>query len=1169
MKIVFKRPAGAGAVKLLRIMKFVFLFLFIAFQAAAIGGHSQTVTLAERNAPLEKVFNSIEEQTGYVFFYNTEWLKKAKPVTIEVKNSSLDNVLSLCFKNQELNYSVVGKTIVLKLKNSSNKIQDYLVGEEGPPIDVKGRVVNEKGEPVTGATVSVKGSNRATSTNDNGEFVLKGIDANATLIITGVNIMTHEVRVTSNDVVVGVRTKLTTEEEVKVYTGYQQISKERFVGSAFVFDSSNFQKRIGLTIKDRMDGQIPGLLFNRKGGGYAVQLRGITTFTQNNEPSIVIDNFLFSGNLSDLDKILNPYDIESITVLKDAAAASVWGTISSNGVIVITTKKAKYNQPFHLSLTSNITLTEKPNLFYFPKLKTSDIIDVEQFLFNNGFYDYTLTAPGHPVISPVVEILAQQKDGIITATQANAQIDALRKVDIRNEIEKSIYRNAITSENYLNISGGNNLISYSISGGYNCNKQYIKDVKDNSSYSLSSNSTIKPLKNLEFSTTMSFLGTKTYGTFFGPPSYQYVSLADAQGNHLAIPFGYRQAYVDTVGGGKLLDWHYRPLDELSLADNVTNTQSINLNFSATYRFLSWLSGSISYGYSQQTSNNRNLYSQESYYTRDLINSYSQINSNGSVTRIIPLGGILDLANGKAINSNWRGQLNFAKVWGGKHSISALIAGDIHENKGELSNSRLYGYDKRTGSYVSTLNYNTFYPIFDQGYSNTIPQRLGYGEAVLNRFVGVLANASYSLSDRYTIYASARRDGANVFGVKTNNKWKPLWSTGVKWDISKERFYSLKWMPLIDIRASYGYTGNVNNTRSGLPSIIFSNPDQYTNFLTARPGDPPNPNLRWEKSKVVNLGVDFGIFNNRISGSFEWYLKKGIDLLSPVIMDPTSGVNSFTLNGGGIKVKGYEINLNTQNILGSLKWGTGFSLSYGKSIVTKYDVGVVYISDNIGYSFNPRVGQSPFGMASFKWAGLDPLTGDPQGYFNGQISKDYSSIFGDSLQNQVYHGSAIPLYQGYLSNSISWKDISLSAFITYKFDYYFRRPSIYYTDFYGGNGNSDYYVRWQKPGDEKWTTVPSMTYPFDTNRDAFYRYSEVNVLKGDHIRLQGINLQYNWVNKSFKRIPISNAQLHFYSNLNVILWRANKSNLDPDYTGGSNLLEAPPSRSWAAGVTISF
>jgi hypothetical protein len=227
-------------------------------------------------------------------------------------------------------------------------------------------------------------------------------------------------------------------------------------------------------------------------------------------------------------------------------------------------------------------------------------------------------------------------------------------------------------------------------------------------------------------------------------------------------------------------------------------------------------------------------------------------------------------------------------------------------------------------------------------------------------------------------------------------------------------------------------------------------------------------------------------------------------------------------------------------------------------------------DFLDYGLNAAQGQIVFGLSSYRWAGLDPLTGDPQGYLGKQVSKNYGSIFTDSISSQKFHGSSIPLNFGFINNSFSWKRFTLSMNIAFRLNFYFRKPTISYSSLtHAWHGNADYSLRWKQPGDEAFTNVPSFTYPLNSSRDEFFQYAEVNVLRGDNVRLQDARLQYDWVNKKGKNNPLQGLQIFLYANdLNIIIWRKNKSGLDPDFVGGINFIPPTP-KSWTAGISLNF
>jgi hypothetical protein len=366
----------------------------------------------------------------------------------------------------------------------------------------------------------------------------------------------------------------------------------------------------------------------------------------------------------------------------------------------------------------------------------------------------------------------------------------------------------------------------------------------------------------------------------------------------------------------------------------------------------------------------------------------------------------------------------------------------------------------------------------------------------------------------------------------------------------------------------GYMGNAGNA-SGITTIVYSS---GTGFLTGQPyagiGGASNPDLKWEDVRVINGGIEFSLLKNRIQGSLELYQKKSTDLIADVPFDPTTGVSLYTVNSASLKGNGIDLSLNTNVNVRDFRWNVGYGISYNKTIITKLYNGGFRASDFIAYGLNAGEGQLANGISSYRWAGLDPATGDPMGILNGIVSKDYSKIFNDSLQNQIFNGSAVPLYSGFFNNVFSWQNFSLSLNISYRFGFYFRKPALDYGELFSeGAGHEEYTRRWQKTGDERFTNVPSMIYPIPINlvgRDSFYGNSEINVLRGDNIRLQDIRFQYNWNNSRSPNIPFTNAQVFVYlNNINKIIWRKDKSNWDSDFTGGGN------KSLWPTPTTITF
>jgi TonB-linked SusC/RagA family outer membrane protein len=1171
-----------GLSKIIQIMKITAILLLAAsLQVSATGWGQEKITLSFSNAPLEEVLNTIKAQADVVFVYRTDYIKDKK-TTINVTNATLRSVLDICLKNQQLTYEIFGKNVAIhpvrKGKNSSTYESPSEV--DNPPfIDVRGRVVNEKGEPVEGVTVTVKGASLNTVTDKNGEFSLATVEQNAILVFTHVSMESFTLKVSGKkEIVVHLKAKISMlgDVVVKVNTGYQQINSERFVGSYSQLDSASFHRRAGMAIIDRLDGTVPGVLFNKKDASqFSLQIRGISTLGvgASASPLIVIDNFPFSGNLTEI----NPNDVESITVLKDAAAASIWGTRAGNGVIVITTKKGRLNQPMRISYSGNVLITDKPDLSYVKRVSISDFVDIERDLYTKGYYANSFISPLFPDVSPVALILNQG------GSKMESQLDSLRNIDVRKEKDNWLYRPAVLQQHYLTMNGGNNILGYNISLGYNHSLNQLQNSDPTKQYTINTNTILKPARNLEIITGISFNYTddRSFQSGLTFPAYPYVRLKNENGDEERVANTSRNSYLDTVGGGKLLYWDYHPLNEIKIADRKATTRFLRLNAGASYRLTPWLKANVQFQWINNLTNVRDYKSLESFQTRSLINQYTNLNLSGTARYPIPIGGIVDLSTGVSSTMGIRGGINIDKAWD-SHQLTIISYLESNETDGYGTSQRVYGYDVATGTYANNINYSSAFPVYYisfPGSSLFIPNAPGYNIPRIDRTVSVFGNASYAFKNRYNLYVSIRRDGANVFGVNTNNKWKPLWAIGTGWDLTKETFFNVTWLSSARLKASYGYTGNAPFLSGRL--VIKYNPtlNNYTQLQESTVQSVPNPDLKWEQIRTVNIGADVSFFGNKLQASIEYFKKRSSDVIASLPLPPSSGVSAAQINYAKLKASGIDISISADPIKGQINWKIGAGLSYVKTIVEELKSTLPFYRavDFVQYSLNAAPGMMVYPISSYRWAGLDPLNGDPVGYIKSGVSKDYNGISTDSLQFQQFHGSALPLYSCFLTNHVNWKGFSVSFNITGKFKYFFREPALALTPnaiFEGSNYLASYYDRWQKPGDELYTNVPSMsiwpTSSAASARDGFYRFSEIHVKRADHIRLQDIRLSWTWLPKYAEKKLLNSAQFFIYpNNLNIILWRVSDSPWDPEFAGGQSSVGQPSPRTFTIGLNISF
>lgn len=1164
--------------------------LFLSFIS-----YAQQVSISAKDQPINKIFREIEKQTDFRFVYVMDALAGTTPVTINVSGVKMNEVLEKIFDGQPLQYEISGKTIIVKKKPVTEKSAE----DKGSKIiDLSGKIIDAKGDALPGATVSVRGIDQSTASGTDGRFLLKGINEKAMIVVSSVGYESKIIKLSGQKELV-VRMAATAQEMKEVVvmnTGYQQIPKERSTGSFEQINTKKFNQQISTDILSRLEGMSSSILVDRRGmspssnsiAGSNVLIRGLSTLTTDiKAPLIVLNNFPYDGDISNI----NPNDVENITILKDAAAASIWGARAGNGVIVITTKKGNYKQPTRLSLTSNIKITQKPDLFYLPAMSSGDFIGVERFLFSNGFYDGDLDPANtmRPAISPVVEILAQQKDGTISEERANQMIDSLQRKDARNDFSKYIYRRSVSQQYAMSLTGGTQNTRYALSAGYDKVSTALVG-NDNHRLTLRSDNTFMPVNNLEIDVSIGVTSGLSnnnaigeiggadfnYNTYYPSRAlYPYASLADANGSALTLPHDFRLSYLQSLNVSGLLNWEYRPLDEIRNSDKNTKLQDLLINAGITYRFLKSFNLQVQYQHERGSTLNSAYYSKQTYYARNLINLYSQQEGDQLVFRI-PRGGILYEDRNELRAQAFRTQLNFNKTFNAIHEVVALAGAEIREREATNQSATTYGFDKETYS-SAVVNYDSLYTLFN-GLGDAIakiPSGQSFGKHT-DRFVSFFMNASYVYDSRFTLSASARRDASNLFGVETNNKWKPLWSVGGSWEISNEKFYNSGFLPFLKLRATYGFRGNVSNALSRYATITrYPAAFNYINEPFAYVNSPADPSLRWESVGELNIGIDFRTKDSRFWGSLEWYRKLSDNLISSAILDPVTGMQGVKKNSASLLTRGVQIDLTSVNLEGPFRWTSNLAFNYTATRIKDY-----MIEDRgrpiegfvaLGTGIQLIKGRDPYGVYSLRFAGLDPENGDPRGYLNGKVSKDYFNILQQSVDTSeiVYHGSGLPRYYGFLNNTFSYKKLSLSVNILYQFDFYFRKQALSYGSlFNNGIGHPDFAKRWQKSGDENISTVPSMAYPMaDPYRDQFYAGSSINVLKGDNIRLQYIRLGYELDKPVFGLNFVQDLQLSLIASELGFIWRANKEKLDPGFSGTVVPYPVPPSI--ALGLKLTF
>ncbi|MES2457895.1 MAG: SusC/RagA family TonB-linked outer membrane protein [Bacteroidota bacterium] len=1164
-------------------MKLSILFLIIPLLQVSASSNAQSITISKNNAALTEVFDEISRQTDYDFFYTKKQLNNAKKVSITVTNATITEVLDKCFEQQPFTYTIKNNEIRVVPKQATffgNLVQRFST------IDVTGIVKDEKNLPLIGATIKVKGSEKATRSNEKGEFRLSGVDEKAILIISYLGYETLEIAATENLGIVKLNLSTGRLDEVNVSTGYQTLNREKTVGSYTQIDNQLLNRGVASNLMDRLKDLVPGMYQGErltplrqittspafKNSG--ISIRGRSTLNSSTEPLIVLDNFPYEGDIANI----NPNDIESVTILKDAAAASIWGARSGNGVIVINTKKGKPNQKIKVDFNSVVSLINKPDLYYTKNfLDAKSYIEVEQRLFDQGYFDAQLNDNiSYPTVSPAVELMSKLKASTtdVQRQEYQTQLDGLKTKDIREDYDKYIYQSGINQQYSLGISGGSANTTYKVLVGRDDNTDNLINNGFTRTSIISSN-TYTPIRNLDIQASINYSQTATalnndfyfgaYKSIGGPYGdvYPYATLVDQNGNPNAISRGLRSSYISQSADRNFLDWNFTPLDEINLADNDTRIRNLVLNFGVKYQFSNSLSANLNYQNERQIISGRNYRSLDTYYTRDLVNKFSDYNSStGAINYVFPKGGILESSNYDWNSNNFRAQLNYNKSIG-RHTINGIIGSEIRELKTIGISQSLYGYNDQFGLADNSLNYLTFYLTNPAG-GGFLPGQGGGEEGTLNRFVSYYSTVGYTYDERYSVNLSARKDGANLFGAKTNDKFTPLWSVGLGWNVNREQFYKVDWLPLLRFRTTYGFNGNTNEFASAYLVGTYSS-SSITGAPLITDAKAPNPQLRWEKVRNINIGIDFATKNNIINGSVEFFHKDGRDLIQPTSLAPQTGFNTYQANTAQIQTKGFDVTLQSRNLQGTVKWGTTLFISGIKDIVKKYDAPRASLADL-------AIGQSFYTVRSYKWAGLNPDNGNPRGYFTNQVSEDYTAIINNyNTDNVINSGSLIPTIFGAFRNDFAYKRFSISINISYRLGYVFRRPttSLNYTDIIRNVQNVDYSMRWQKAGDEDKTNIPSILYPANSDRNTFYQSSQILIEKGDHIRLQDIRLEYGFPDAILQKLSLSRLNIFAYANNVGIIWRENKLGIDPAWAGSLGQKVVPNPFSISFGLTANF
>ena len=1038
---------------------------------------------------------------------------------------------------------------------------------------LSGRVLAEEAIPLPGAVVSILGTAYRTITDAEGRFELPAPEGNHTLLISYIGMETQQLEIVQpsgkplNIVMIPIELELVTVDVVS--TGYQTLPKERATGSFVFLDSQLVQRKVGPTILDRLEDVTPGLLVNRgpQAAGDPISIRGRSTLFSNTSPLIIVDNFPYDGPLDNI----NPNDVASISVLKDAAAASIWGARAGNGVIVITTIKGQQEKPLQVSFNSNLTATEHRDLFYTPQMSIPDFIGIEERLFAANYYRSQENNANKTKLSPAVETMIALRDGKISPQEADAKMDGYRNSDLRRDIQDHYLQNGFNQQYALSLRGGGRHSGYHVSMGYD---RMQSDVIGNGGdrWTLASGNQWKLLGDrLEAGLVFNLANQNSRTTTTVPEGYAYDRLTDGTGHPVPIANTYSIRYLASIQNSELLDWSYVPLNEIGMQDYATKAIDFRISPSLELALTKHLKIGLFYQYWTNTRTSRNRDPLSLFSTRDLINRYTQVGDDGALSYPVPVGDILSTSQAEAYSHTFRPLVTYTDDWKGRHFLNGIAGMEIRDLQGMDWSNRYYGYLDDMGSSLP-VDFVGRYPLYyNPGLQGNITSGISHGGNV-DRFVSYYANVGYDYAHRYFLTGSIRKDQANIFGVDANMRGVPLWSVGGAWILSEEKFADRPNMPFLKLRATYGSSGNVNKRLSSYVTaqyVSFGQFDVISDLRAAAVTNPPNPELKWEKVLTTNLALDLETQNGFLSATAEFYSKHSEDLIGEYSLPASTGLSNFTGNFAETRIRGIDLSANLRLVhKQDLDWSVSILYSSLKEEVVGFEKKPT-VANLLSSAYSdipyPVVGRPLYGIYTYEWAGLDPQDGDPLGYVDGEPSDDYLAISrAATTDNLQYQGPSRPASFGALRNDLSFKGFNLSVNISYRLGYYYKRRSIdYYTLLRGGIGHGDFDKRWQNPGDEVRTDVPSLPATADTQRNNFYSNSAALVEKGDHIRLNDVRLSYTWTRTNLPKLPFRTAQLYLYAGNLGTLWKASEDGLDPDYQTGK------PLKSFSAGFKFDF
>ena len=855
---------GNPALKMLRIMK-ITIFLMIAFclQVSA-ESYSQKITISEKNAPLHKVFKEIEKQSGYVFWYESSLIPSNSKVNVSVRNAELEDVLEMCFANQPLTYSILGKTIVLKERPTPKIVESISLSTELqiPPITVRGKVTDENGAAVSGVTIMVKGENKGTQTDADGNYSLSDIPDNSILVFTAIGFYKRDVSVANKTTInVKLNTKIEALEET-VVIAYGTSKVKDVTGSISHIGVQDIKNApMGATIQSLIQGKAAGVNVQIQSASptapVSVIIRGASSLTGSNQPLWVIDGVpdysaSTSGDIYNTLYNLNLSDVESIDILKDASATALYGSRAANGVVIVTTKKGRNGMLPTIELTSRIGY------------QTQDF-NGYKYMTSPAYMDFVEKASKEGVMTlggfDVFTSLYLDEQAFMNLNTSEFDKSDLKLLEGgfyggNTDWMKEMTRNPLTNQHTLSLRGGTPDIAYFVSLNTSNTDGIIK----------SGNSQISGGRvNLE--------AKLKKGVKFGLNLNGSSRLTNVKDYMMSVLKKIRPDIPAYNPDGTIFTLD--PYTENPYTTILNTAKGDGQSFSGT----GYLEFSIKKGLMLKTSYTSNYSNNQSLsYKR----SGSEYNYNGARS----------WSNSRGLTMVWENTLTYAKNVG-KHDFLGLVGFSMEKNS-----STRYGMEASNFPDDDVLN--------DFG-SGSVRGALSETYTA-NSLVSSFSRATYKYNNKYIISGTVRQDGSSRFGP--DKRWGFFPSAAVAWLISEEGFMKSDRMAnavsYLKLRASIGLTGSQNLGNYAWRTGIGSS--RYNELPAMTPSSIGNTELQWEQTRMTDLGLDFGFWNDRIRGSFGLYQKLTEHLIYNKPLPPSSSFSNISSNVASLKNDGIEFDI---------------------------------------------------------------------------------------------------------------------------------------------------------------------------------------------------------------------------------------------------------------------